>query len=256
MLRQKLAEKHIGLRTGFAWRGEEITRLEGLSDTVFGFAVTLLIVSLEVPKTFSQLQETMHGFGAFAICFVLLMLIWYQQYVYFRRYGLQDTVTIALNSALLFVVLFYIYPLKFLFSLLVDAWTGASLEVHLPDGTVRAVIEQFQLPALMIIYSAGYLAISLVFVLLFLHAYRKRAQLRLTALELFDTRWSIYNSLIGGVVGLLSILLAWLGGEKFAGAAGWIYPVLMVPGFSIAGRMQGQQRRRLEEATVAGSVSL
>lgn len=256
MLRQKLAEKHIGLRTGFAWRGEEITRLEGLSDTVFGFAVTLLIVSLEVPKTFSQLQETMHGFGAFAICFVLLMLIWYQQYVYFRRYGLQDTVTIALNSALLFVVLFYIYPLKFLFSLLVDAWTGASLEVHLPDGTVRAVIEQFQLPALMIIYSAGYLAISLVFVLLFLHAYHKRAQLRLTALELFDTRWSIYNSLIGGVVGLLSILLAWLGGEKFAGVAGWIYPVLMVPGFSIAGRMQGQQRRRLEEATVAGSVSL
>jgi hypothetical protein len=255
MLRQKLAEKHIGLHEGFAWRGEEITRFEGLSDAVFGFAVTLLIVSLEVPKTFSQLQETMHGFGAFAICFVLLMLIWYQQYVYFRRYGLQDTVTIVLNSALLFVVLFYIYPLKFLFSLLVDAWTGGSLEVHLPDGTVRAVIEQFQLPALMITYSAGYLAISLVFILLFLHAYRKRAQLKLTALELFDTRWSIYNSLISGSVGLLSILLAWLGGERFAGVAGWIYPVLMVPGFSIAGRMQGQQRRRLEEASAAGSVS-
>jgi hypothetical protein len=254
MLRQKLAEKHIGLQDGFALRGAEITRFEGLSDAVFGFAVTLLIVSLEVPRTFSQLQETMHGFFAFAICFVLLMMIWYQQYVYFRRYGLQDTVTIALNAALLFVVLFYIYPLKFLFNLLVDAWTGASLEVQLPDGTVHAVIEQFQMPALMITYSAGYLAISLVFIMLFLHAYRKRAQLELTALELFDTRWSIYNSVISGSVSLVSILLAWMGGEKLVGAAGWIYPVLMLPGFSIAGRFAGRQRRHLEESATGGNL--
>src|ERR1700741_948588 len=200
MLRTKLVEKGIGSEPGFNWRGQESTRFEGLRDAGFGFAGTLLIVSLEVPRTFSELLETMRGFFAFAICFVLLMLIWYQQYIYFRRYGLQDTFTIVLNSALLFVVLFYIYPLKFLFSLLVDAWAGASLEVHLPDGTVRAVIEQFQLPSLMIIYSAGYLAISLVFILLFLHAYRKRGQLQLTALELFDTRWSIYNSVISGSV--------------------------------------------------------
>jgi len=253
MLREKLVEQRVGAESGFQWRGEEITRFEGLSDAVFAFAVTLLIVSLEVPRTFSELLETMHGFFAFAICFVLLILIWHQQYIYFRRYGLQDKVTIALNSALLFVVLFYIYPLKFLFSLLVNAWMGQSLEVHFPDGSVRAVIEQFQLPALMIIYSAGYLAIAIVFSLLFLHAYRLRTQLGLSELETFDTRWSIYNSVFSGGVSALSILLAWLGGAKLAGAAGWIYPLLMVPGFSIAGTLQGRRRRRMQEATAAGA---
>src|SRR5580692_990924 len=134
MLRTKLVEKGIGTEPGFHWRGQEITRFEGLSDAVFGFAITLLIVSLEVPRTFDELLGTMRGFGAFAICFALLIAIWYKQYLYFRRYGLEDTFTIIWNSALLFVVLFYVYPLKFLFSLLFNSWTGISTDVHLPDG--------------------------------------------------------------------------------------------------------------------------
>ena len=111
MIREKMIEKDIGLGGKFRWRGHEISRIEGLSDAVFAFAITLLVVSLEVPKTFNELAETIHGFGAFAICFVLLFIVWYTQYKFFRRYGLQDTTTIVLNGALLFVVLFYVYPL-------------------------------------------------------------------------------------------------------------------------------------------------
>ena len=35
-----------------AGRHHEVTRLEGFSDAVFGFALTLLVVSLEVPNSF------------------------------------------------------------------------------------------------------------------------------------------------------------------------------------------------------------
>ena len=92
-----MVKKGVGADKGFRWRGHEITRFEGFSDAVF--AVTLLIASLEVPKTFSHLLVAMRGFGAFAICFALLMSVWYQQYVYFCRYGLQDTYMIVLGMA-------------------------------------------------------------------------------------------------------------------------------------------------------------
>src|ERR1043166_7723219 len=123
MLRERLIDKNIGNDRKFRWRSHEVSRIEGLSDAVFGFAVTLLVVSLEVPKTFGELMEAMRGFGAFAICFTLLIVVWYNQYKFFRRYALQDNYTIVLNSALLFVVLFYVYPLKFVFTFLIGIFT-------------------------------------------------------------------------------------------------------------------------------------
>src|SRR6476646_9438369 len=101
---------------GFRWRSHEVTRVEGFSDAVFGFAITLLIVSLEVPKTSTELFATMRGFGAFLVTFFILSAIWYAQYLFFRRYGLVDRLTVILNLALLFTVLFFVYPLKFLFN--------------------------------------------------------------------------------------------------------------------------------------------
>src|SRR4051795_4161527 len=107
MLRESLMNKHQ--EAGFRWRGGEIARIEGLSDAVFAFAVTLLVVSLEVPKTFNELSELMRGFLPFAISFTFLLQIWHEQYRFFRRYNLQDFTSIVLNCILLFIVLFYVY---------------------------------------------------------------------------------------------------------------------------------------------------
>jgi uncharacterized membrane protein len=114
------AEQRAGLlpEKYFCWRAGEITRLEAFCDVVFGFAITLLVVSLEVPHSYAELMSAMRGFFPFAICFAQLVMIWREHYRFSRRYGLEDPYTVFLNVVLLFLVLFYVYPLKFVFSLL------------------------------------------------------------------------------------------------------------------------------------------
>src|SRR5579872_1575464 len=140
-------EKH------FRWRGGEITRLEAFTDAVFAFAVTLLVVSLEVPRTFTELLTAMKGFVAFAICFAILVQVWYEHYIFSRRYGLQTLYTVFLNSVLIFVVLFFVYPLKFLFCLVVGGISGGLLATHPLEET----IQPSQVPALMVITAWDFL---------------------------------------------------------------------------------------------------
>jgi uncharacterized membrane protein len=216
--------------------------MEGFSDAVFAFAITLLVVSLEVPTTFDELLATMRGFFAFAICFYLLLVVWFEHYKYFRRYGLDDFYTMRLNAALLFIVLFYVYPLKFLFTLLVDQLLGYSTAVNPSTGVIEE-IENGQLPLLMVIYGAGFVAVQLVFVLLYLRAYILRDTLGLDAHERSITREEIQNFLLGMGVGLISIAIAILGGEEAVSLAGYAY-LLLFPLLAINGRLMGSRRRR------------
>src|SRR3954465_7973096 len=95
----------------------QVAPVEAFSDVIFGFAITLLVVSLEAPKTYGQMMEMLHGFLPFAVCFWIFIDIWFEHRKFFRRYALEDNLTLFLNTALLFTVLFYVYPLKYMFTL-------------------------------------------------------------------------------------------------------------------------------------------
>jgi hypothetical protein len=246
MIRDKLIEKGIGDNHKFRWRSHEVSRTEGLSDAVFGFAITLLVVSLEVPKTYGELMQVMRGFGAFAISFTLLFIVWYNQYKFFRRYGLQDNTTMLLNGVLLFVVIFYVYPLKFVFTLLVNVFTGGQGVLKLVDGsTVQMIENNDQMGKLMLIFGAGYVAVFGVFVLLYWHAYRQRAALELSELESFDTRVDVQECALNVAVGVLSMSLAAFGGSHLGMFAGFSYMLCPIV-LTIHGTLMGKRRRRIE----------
>ena len=233
MVREGLARRRVG-EEGFRWRGEDVSRVEAFTDAVFAFAVTLLAVSLEVPKTFDELLSDMRGFFAFAICFALLLYVWYEHYKYFRRYGLRDAPTIWLNSALLFLVLFYVYPLKFVFTLWMNQLFGFS---------ENEMIEASQVPLLMVVYGAGFIAIQLVFVLMYLRAYSLRDALGLGTHELSVTREEIQGYSLNVAVGLASVAIAVFGGVGVIAWAGWVY-LLIFPLQTINARVMGSRRRK------------
>ena len=238
-MREYLSRHEFGSKEGFRWRNaNEISRIEGFSDAVFGFAVTLLVVSLEVPKTYGELMAGMHGFFAFAAAFAILFVIWTNQYKFFRQYGLQDGPTLWLNAGLLFVVLFFTYPLKFLFTWLSEALLSRSTLVRLPSGELVPMVPDGKEAELMVVYGLGYIAVFTMLFLLHLHAWRRRKDLELTPLELWITRETMQEQAAQMGIALVSISFALQGSPNWAGFTYiLIYPVLTVNGF-LMGRKQ------------------
>lgn len=219
----------------FRERGKDITRLEGFSDCSFGFAITLLVLSLEVPSSFTALLHLMAGIPTFAISFALLAYIWYTQYRFYRRYGLEDLATVVLNMALLFVVLVYVYPLKFIF--------GVAL------GSIPTTLTLGQSRGMYLLYGGGEAAVFLILGLLYANALRLAAQLQLSPAERVVTRFALLEQLLTGLVGLLSAGLALVLPESLVVVPGVFYfviaPIRTVTGF--------RQRRAIKRVSTAPS---
>ena len=190
-------------------RTREISRLEAFRDAVFAFALTLLVVSLQVPKSYGELMNLMSGFPAFACCFGVLLWIWYEHNLFFRRYGLQDKYTVLLNGALLFVVMFYVYPLKFMFDAgFSQFFRGASQDV--------APMTLAQFAHASTIYGLGFVALFVMFALPYGHAYRKRHDLGLKPLEIFDVRSFAGQQFVSAAVGVIVVLIAVAAPRRYA----------------------------------------
>lgn len=228
----------------FRHRAHEVSRLEAFSDVIFGFAISLLVVSLESPKSFHELTEMMRGIVPFAVCFFIFIDIWFEHHDFFRRYALHDGVVVALNTMLLFVVLFYVYPLKYVFvsfteSLLRGRHEGLRLE---------------DLPTLFTIYGAGVIAVFTLLALMYRHAWKKRDQLQLNEVEQIDTLSSIWDNATMAAFGLLSLILANALPLRLSMIAGFIYTFIGIPKWIIP-RTMGKRRRAAEQRLLAADAA-
>jgi len=213
--------------TGFTERGTEILRIEALSDAVFAFSVSLLVAALEVPQTFEELRVILNGAIPFFSTVAMIFLFWYQQYKFFRRYGLNDTGTIILNLAYLAVILFYVYPLKFLFSVLLGSWTGIDLFPHATEKGL-AILQQEDFSRLIILFSIGYAVLWLLLLLMYHRALMLTKKMELTAFETHITKTERRGALLNVCVGAAAVLLALAGQELLSGICYLLIPVLMV----------------------------
>lgn len=225
-------------------RHREVSRLEGFSDAVFGFALTLLVVSLETPRDAAELRNLAGSFLPFALTFAMVAWIWYQHNLFFRRYGLQDAWTAFLNSVLLFVVLFYVFPLKYLTLSLVGPLTMS--RETLPR------MSDLQGPMVMTLYSTGVVVIFGVFVLLHRHAWRQRHALELTPLDEVVLTYSSRAHMVSAGLGVVSLVLVWLMPRQTAWA-GIVY-ALMGPLHGWNGYQGGRAQARMKALALGASL--
>lgn len=207
--------QHIA-KDGFRLRGTAMSRVDGFSDVVFGFALTLLVVSLEVPKTFDELHRALLGFLPFSVCFCFFFLVWWAHFKFFRRYGLHDAGTIAINCVLLFTVLFYIYPMKFLFTIVVNQFLPLERGTHVFSSPT-------QVRELMLVYGGGFAATYFCLTALYWNAWRQRVSLRLNALERTLTLSYLWADFGTAFAGVLCCGIVFLIPPEKAGYAGYVF---------------------------------
>jgi hypothetical protein len=203
----------------FRWRGSSVSRLEGLSDAIFALALTLLVVRLEVPRTFAEVRFALISAPVYLACFALFLWIWSCHYQFHRRYGLEGPAVVALDGALLFCVLLFALPLRFIAELIwTDARLGAPYVLDTGGAIVRGVdgapaysLTTADNSVLMLFYAGGFALLFVILAAQTAFAYSRRDTLALDEVERYLTRATLRAHLMTAVVGVTAVALASLG---------------------------------------------
>jgi len=223
--------------SGFRYRGIVTSRLENLTDAVFGFSITLLVIASEVPTNYVELEASMYGFSGFIFCILLLLGIWNNHNNFFLYYGMQDRLTKTLTFLFLFLLLFYIYPLKYLFSYLGTA-LYARLKMSMGDQSEALQLALNKLNEsnlttpewenIMIRFGLGLFFIYLLLGFMHVHALRKKEQLDLNELEVYETKTFIQSYLILVLVAVVSMSIVLIFGGTASPYSGSVYALIPV----------------------------
>jgi hypothetical protein len=223
---------------GFRLRGMQMTRLETFIDAAFAFAISMLVIAAnQVPDDIEMLLGAFKNVPAFVASIVVLGIFWRGHWLWSRRYGLEDGMSILVSWAMLVTILIYIYPLKAIFGsmwfLLSDGRFGHALGLR-TDAEARALFA---------IFAVGFTAIALEIVLLNLRAWQLREPLRLNAREKFITRYEIAGWSLPVAVGIISLVLALTLPIPEIAWSGWVYfsMAILVPLHS------AYRKRRMKE---------
>lgn len=202
----------------------DFTRLEFYSDAVFAFMATLLVVSLEVPTDFHEFIDRIAGFPGFAIGFLVLTLLWARHRAFFKAYGHYDAAVLLANAAVLFSILFFVFPLKWMVNVVLARWLGLDL-----GSAGRLSFASYdEVRTLFLLFTCGFTAVFASFTLLHAAAWRRRDALELDAAARSELRFRLRTNALATAFGLLATGLAAARIGLAIGAPGWVL-FLLVP---------------------------
>ena len=206
---------------GFRLRGMAMTRIEVFVDAAFAFALTMLVISFDaIPSTVPELVLAIKGIPAFIVAVTQLVWIWYAHNIWSKRFGLESPLAVILSTALLIVVLIYIYPMRIMAQGMFAWFTND----YLPAGFNLGILANLSL--LFIFLGIGFVALSLIFVLMYRYAGSLQDELLLNELECYQTKTFQILWLGAAVIGGISIILALTLPPEIVPFSGFAYALL------------------------------
>jgi hypothetical protein len=134
--------------------------------------------------------------------------------------------------------MFYVYPLKFMFDSMFREFMRAQ-----SSPLERMTFEQLSRASA--IYGFGFIILFVMFTALYWHAYRKRVELALTPLEVFDVRAYVGHHLVSVAVGAVAVIVAFAVPPRIAFLSPMCFG-LMGRAHWAWGAREGRRRRTLE----------
>ena len=203
---------------GFRLRGLEMTRLETFIDAAFAFAVTMMVIAAQqVPDDVAGLLAAFKNVPGFIASVAVLGIFWRGHWLWSRRYGLEDGVSILISWALLVTILIYIYPLKAIFGSMFYLLSSGQL------GHPLGVRNEAQGRAIFAFYAIGFTAVAAQILLLNFRAWKLRGPLRLNEHEQTLTSAELKGWSIPLTIGIVALVLALVLPFRYISWSGWIY---------------------------------
>ena len=196
----------------FKNRENNQNRIEALSDGVFALAIAISLLSANSPANYQELKAFVLDLIPFGLSCIFIFWIWKEQKNYFHRFGLYDRKSTHLNLFLLFFVISYAFPLKFLMSWLIGFFGSIF------TGNIRADYEYFnaiipltKMNSVMIIYGLGYILVFGCLYLMYRYALSKKEEIGLSKTEIIETNHIKQSFFISSSIGVLSVCIALIG---------------------------------------------
>src|SRR5947208_3260300 len=209
---------------GFRLRGMQMTRLETFMDAAFAFAISMLVIAAQqIPDNIQALLAAFKNVPTFVCSIAVLGIYWRGHWLWSRRCGLEDSVSILISWAMIVTMLIFIYPLKAIFGamwhFISSGQIGQPFSLHTTVSQARTIFA---------IYALGLIAISAEILLLNLRAWQLRGPLRLNARERLMTRGELSGWSIPVGVGMVSLTLALTLPAEQIQWSGWVYFLMAI----------------------------
>lgn len=182
------------------------SRVAALSDGIFAFASTLMVVDIGTTVDIQHIDAQLPLFISFGVAFFVMMMLWKVHYNFFQRTKYVDNWIIAANTLLLFTILFYLFPLKTLIN-------SITQQIGM---TVDALSQLF------VLYGIGFVLVFASYSFLYWRAFHKDTDNK-RSLEL---KFYHKHFLIFVVIGIVSVILSLFKVGMQFGFPGFVYALL------------------------------